>query len=468
MEERLRACGQEHILDLPNGLTPEHPVYKQLNNMDIEESLKFYSLAKKASEEGGKVDAVSPLDNVVNASAMGRAEFDNFRAKGLEAIVKSSVATVIMSGGQGTRLNYDGPKGMFDMGLPSKRSIFKIHMDNIRAVRDMARKQQSSDAPACTIPVYIMTSDLNTEIIKQYFVDNKFFGYGEEDVYFFEQGLEPCISMDGKIILESERAIAMAPDGNGGLYNALRKSGAFEHMVSRGVGHLHIYGIDNVLTRAADPLFVGSCIAQGSEIGNKVVWRANASEKVGVAVEKEGRMAILEYSEIPSELADAVDDTGKLTYGAGNICNHYVRASFLRDVVFKNLIQMYHLAPKKIPYLDLASGEVVTPQSNNGVKLEMFIFDVFPLAAKWTVLEVTREDEFAPVKNASGSKTDSPDTAREMITAQAVKWLAAVGATVHRGASGAEHVEISPFKSLGGEGLQEFAGRELVAPLFIE
>ena len=463
MEDKLRSLGQDHILKL-EGFNSAHAIAEQLKGLDIEESLGFYESAKTAAAGAQKIGEVSPLREVIDATNPA-GDFEAFKAKGAEAIRASSVATVIMSGGQGTRLNFDGPKGMYDMDLPSKRSIFQIHMENIMAVRSQMRKGSETSSSSCTIPVYIMTSDLNDSIIRQYFEENDYFGYGKDDIFFFQQGLEPCISNDGKIIVESKSRVSMAPDGNGGLYNALRRTGAFDDMMKKGVKHLHIYGIDNVLTKAADPLFIGCCIARESEVGNKVVWRANASEKVGVAVEKEGRMTILEYSEIPKELADAVKD-GKLTYGAGNICNHYVHVDFLRDVIYKNLLKMYHLAPKKIPYLDMATGETILPSINNGVKLELFIFDPFPLATKWTVVEVLRAEEFAPVKNASGSNTDSPDTAREMITAQAVRWLEEAGAVVQR-SSERDTVEVSPFRSLNGEGLESFAGQTVTAPIFI-
>lgn len=165
------------------------------------------------------------------------------------------------------------------------------------------------------------------------------------------------------------------------MYNALAKSGAVSDMVGRGVLHLHVYGIDNVLTKACDPNFLGLCIDGGVHVGNKVVWRASRSEKVGVSVERGGMMEILEYSEIPCELSDATDAAGKLKYGAGNICNHYLSLAFVRDILPK-LHTVYHLAKKKIPYLDTTSGQTVTPEENNGYKFEFFIFDIFPLAPK--------------------------------------------------------------------------------------
>lgn len=312
-----------------------------------------------------------------------------------------------------------------------------------------------------------MTSDLNDQIIRKYFADVNYFGYPAEDVIFFEQGLQPCITLDGKIIVESPTALSMAPDGNGGIYDALRTSGVFDDICSRGVEYLHVYGIDNILTKSLDPAFIGYCIQQKAECGNKVVWRASKAEKVGVTATSSGRMCILEYSELPTHLGDAEDADGKLLFGAANICNHFLTTSFLRDKVFPNLSGTYHLAKKKIPFYDAASGATVTPTSINGVKLEMFIFDVFPLAERWAVMEVAREDEFAPVKNEPGNAVDSPDTARTLLSAQAVRWLRRCGAVVEEEADGAL-CEVSPLLSYAGEGLDHFAGRTVSLPCYLD
>jgi len=250
-------------------------------------------------------------------------------------------------------------------------------------------------------------------------------------------------------------------------------------MQRRGVKHLHIYGIDNVLTKSADPVFIGGCVLKNAQIGNKVVWRASKAEKVGVAVEHNSRMLILEYSEIPKALADAQDETGKLVYGAGNICQHYIRLSFLVEVVLPTLSGIYHLARKKIPFLDPVTRQQVVPTANNGYKLEMYVFDIFPLADTFAVLNVTREDEFAPVKNEPGNPVDSPDTARQLLSEQAQRWLEAAGAEVKVSASSSADctssaaqaeklVEISPMLSYFGEGLQQFAGQVVQAPCYLQ
>lgn len=397
--------------------------------------------------------------NVVNLDSLNLSqELLQYQTIGNDAIRSGKVAAVILSGGQGTRLGFNGPKGMYSIGLPSNKSIFQIHVERIRKVANLT---QSSG-----IPIYVMTSDLNHEIIKGYFANNNYFGYPANDIIFFEQGLEPCFTFEGKIILDSDRGLALAPDGNGGIYKALKQSGCVEDMKSRGIEHLHIFGIDNVLTKSLDPIFIGACISKQLECGNKVVWRASKSEKVGVTAEYQGKMHILEYSEIPQELAETVDDNGKLLFGAANICNHYLSFSFLVEKVLPNISSIYHLANKKIPYWDPVEKKTITPTTPNGVKLEMFIFDVFPYAEKWAVVEVHRDDEFAPVKNEPGNAQDSPDTARMLMSNQGEKWLKRAGAIVSK-TEATSVIEVSPLVSYAGEGLEEYQGKELAGPCYL-
>lgn len=390
---------QGHILKAFPELNNEHPIYAQLKNLNIERSLgNFASTSGNAAKV---LDRFFPVTNVINLLQCRSSESDEFARIGRESIQKGSTAAVIMSGGQGTRLGYHGPKGMYNLGMPSQKCIFRLHVEKVLKIRALNKLH---DETLPSIPIYVMTSNLNHSVIESYFRENDYFGYPEKDIVFFEQGVEPSFTFDGKIIIESATSLSLAPDGNGGIYRALQYSGCIDDMKRRGVEHLHIYGIDNVLTKSLDPLFLGACIQQQAECGNKVVWRAHKTEKVGVTAELNGRMHVLEYSELPADLADSEDSsTGKLLFGAANICNHYLSVQFLAEKVLPSLSEVYHVAKKKIPFFDPVTGETVTPTEVNGIKMEMFIFDVFPLATKWVVVEGLREDEFAPVKNAPGT-----------------------------------------------------------------
>lgn len=483
ISDELKAYGQGHIFEAFPDLTMESPIIQQLTQecRNWKHTLSSYKAAKVATSVD--LNRVTPLQEVTKLGDTDSAMNELRWNLGKEAILSGKIAAVIMSGGQGTRLGFHGPKGMYDIGLLSQKSIFQLHVEKLLGAWNMCTNGE--EAKPVGIPVYIMTSSFNHDEIQQFFVDHNYFGYPSELIYFFPQKLEPCLTLDsGKIIIESEDSLSMAPDGNGGIYGALQATGALDDMRRRGVDAMHIYGIDNMLTKSCDPAFIGLCRHGDVQCGNKVVWRANKAEKVGVTIELEGRMCIVEYSDISKAMADAVDETtDKLVYGAGNICNHYITVDFVTTRVLTDLNAIYHLASKKIPYFDPVERKTVTPTENNGAKMEMFIFDVFPLAERWVVMEVRREDEFAPVKNAPGSTTDSPDTARALISGQGFEWLEAAGARIVDSAGqvvnreqfncGAQLdkgllCEVSPLLSYQGENLERYRGTEIVLPCYLE
>lgn len=435
----LNASKQEHILSEISDFSEGHPVYQQLLKFNIEESVKRFEMAMKAETLNVLSEAtpISPISNAVVWNDQTKERKQQLADVGWRAIAEGKVAAVIMSGGQGTRLGFAGPKGCYNLSLPSGKTIFQLHIERILKVRQLSAaymKRITGNATLPCVPVFIMTSDLNDAIIRAFFREHNYFGYPVADIFFFEQGLEPCFTLEGKVILESRTALSMAPDGNGGLYSALSTTGALNNMLEKGVEHLHIYGIDNILTRSIDPGFIGASIESNVQVANKVVWRANKGEKVGVTAQRGDKMCVVEYCEIPAALAEATEPgSERLLFGAANICNHYMSVEFLRERVLPAVMDgksaIYHVAKKRIPFLD-ENGATATPTNINGIKLELFIFDVFPLAERWLVLEVNREGEFAPVKNEPGNPVDSPDSARVLLSAQGRKWLEAAGAVL--------------------------------------
>eukprot|EP00812_Abedinium_dasypus_P004490 NODE_1559_length_1112_cov_314.047304.p1 GENE.NODE_1559_length_1112_cov_314.047304~~NODE_1559_length_1112_cov_314.047304.p1 ORF type:complete len:325 (+),score=101.65 NODE_1559_length_1112_cov_314.047304:25-999(+) len=306
-----------------------------------------------------------------------------------------------------------------------------------------------------------------------FFAKWRYMGMPKEDIMFFEQGTLPAFTPEGKFIMETGSRVAVAPDGNGGIYPSLKASGCLDRLQERNVKYLHIFGIDNVLLRPADPQFIGYCIAQKADCGNKSVWKRSADEKVGVLAKRGGRPAVVEYSEISEAQASQVDAEGRLVFGAGNICNHFMTVEFLVDEVIPNLTALLHVAEKKVPYAN-ANGRTVKPTANNGIKLEAFVFDVFPMSKRMGVLECLREEEFAPVKNAEGpdSPEDTAETAKQMINTLCRGWLTRVGGFIDGPADAV--VEISPLVSYAGEGLEEgreggrFRDMRVSAPVYIQ
>lgn len=226
--------------------------------------------------------------------------------------------------------------------------------------------------------------------------------------------------------------VAVAPDGNGGIYQALIMSGVRADMRKRGIEHVHAYCVDNCLVKVADPVFLGFSAARDVDIATKVVRKREASESVGLIVLKDDKPDVVEYSEINKGMAEAKDTQDRLKYRAANIVNHYYSFRFLETIEEWVKTLPHHVAKKKIPYLDTETGESKKPEKPNGIKLEQFVFDVFPLIPleKFACLEVERADEFSPLKNARGTGSDDADTSKKDIMAQGKRWLEAAGATV--------------------------------------
>lgn len=467
---RYETYNQQHVFDHWNDLTSEQKLslLYQLENIKVEE-LKDYLKDAQDDNLGMKAKAdIKPFTGKVSSSKKDSKYLKNTCYNlGLESIKKNEVATILLAGGQGTRLGFDGPKGMFDIGMPSKRSLFCMIAERIVRLSQIAAKE--NDDKTVHIPLYIMTSPMNHETTKNYFISHNFFGLPADDVKFFAQGTLPCLSPEGLIIMESNYQCAMAPDGNGGIYPAMDRCGVLEDMKRRGIKHIHAFAIDNALVKPADPIFIGYCIDERADCGNKVLWKQDAHEKVGVIAERGQKPCVIEYSELSQNMAEQTKGfmgRKKLVYGAANICNHYYSISFLEDKVWPNQGKYYHIAKKKIPYWDDDKNETVTPAENNGIKLESFIFDVFPLSSSMAILEVEREEEFAPVKNAPGSSTDSPETAREKLSNLAVKWLRDAGAVLVVTEEG-KPCEIGPLTSYSGEGLDEYKDRTVECPFSI-
>lgn len=222
-----------------------------------------------------------------------------------------------------------------------------------------------------------------------------------------------------------------------------------EDMRKRGIEHIHAYCVDNCLVKVADPVFIGFSASKKVDIATKVVRKRNAKESVGLILQKNGRPDVVEYSEISSEDAEAKDskDSELLKFRAANIVNHYYSFSFLESIPEWAKRLPHHVARKKIPFVNTETGETVKPEKPNGIKLEQFVFDCFPFLEleKFACMEVKREDEFSPLKNARGTGEDDPDTSKKDIMTQGAKWLQAASAVVV--SENDEGVEVSPLIS---------------------
>lgn len=366
------------------------------------------------------------------------------RAKGEELLRAGKVAPLVVAGGQGTRLGFAGPKGAYGIGPLTGKPLFAFFAEKIRAT------EEHYGAP---MTWYIMTSPVNDGDTRAFFETNRFFGMSPERVVFFAQGTLPALDRTGKILLSSPHELALSPDGHGGTLGALVRSGALDRMEREGVETISYFQVDNVLVKVLDPVFIGYHAAAGAEMSSKVVRKAYPEEKVGVIGLRNGKLGVIEYSDLREEDMFARGPDGELLYWAGSIAIHLLEVGFIRRLERMGLRLPFHRADKKVPHVD-GSGQRVDPEEPNGVKLESFIFDALEFAANPLTMEVERQEEFSPVKNAEG--VDSPASARRDMMSLFARWLEQAGAVVPRTPDGelAVKIEISPLYALEASDLE--------------
>ncbi|MBE7064854.1 MAG: NADP-dependent isocitrate dehydrogenase [Ruminococcaceae bacterium] len=398
--EKVKKLGQEQLLAFYEELSAEE---QDALVADIE-SIDF-ALMKELFENAGKPTAnnkdavLSPIE-AADKTNMSAELADKFVTAGDRELSKGRVAAVTMAGGQGSRLGHDGPKGTYDIGLPSHKSLFEIQCDGLKKISGKCGKN---------IPWYIMTSQINHADTVAFFKENNYFGYSKDDIFFFPQNMIPVVSMDGKLLLESKSKVLRSPDGNGGLFSAVVSSGALADMQKRGVKWVFICGIDNCLVNMVDPMFVGYTLESGVPASAKSFVKRSFDEKAGILCRKDGKPGVIEYTEVPEKEAKMTDENGCFVYGDANVLNYVFDISVLESIAGNGMC--YHTACKKITYLN-SDGEIVTSKSPDAYKFELFLFDAFDFIDDMRILRIDRKLEFAPVKNKEGE--DSPAWARDL------------------------------------------------------
>lgn len=371
-----------------------------------------------------------------------KAKADHARKVGEDAISAGRLAAFLVAGGQGTRLGFDGPKGCYPLGPCTEKTLFQWHAEQILA---LANRHNT------TIPWYIMTSRANHQATIDYFEANNYLGFDKNDVMFFQQAMVPSISEQGKLILADRCHLALNPDGHGGSLSALVKSGAIDDMKTRGVDTISYFQVDNPLVTICDPVFAGYHLQAKAQMSSKILDKAYPEEKVGHICLCNGKLTVIEYSDMPTDLMNARDEDGRLVYWAGSIAIHMLSVDFVERIGGQAQLP-WHVARKKIPFFD--GNDIVTPESPNGIKFETFVFDALPMTQSSITMEVARDEEFAPVKNKEG--TDSAESCRQLLSNRFGRWLESASISVPRNETGdvTAAIEISPLYALDAEELK--------------
>lgn len=393
----LKKYGQEHILACYDELDEKEKA-KLLSQIELTD----FSVLENLSEENrhsSKRGKFEPL-GAVTIEDIARNK-DKYRSAGAEAIKEGKVAAVLLAGGQGTRLGFDKPKGMFDIGVTKELYIFECLINNmLKVVRDTG----------IYIPLYIMTSEKNHNDTVNFFEEKNYFGYDKKYVKFFIQDMAPSVDFNGRIYMESRSDISISPNGNGGWFSSIVRAGLLKDIKKKGIEWINVFAVDNVLQQIADPCFIGAVISSGSQSGSKVVSKVSPEERVGVLCTEDGKPAIVEYYEMTQEMCELLTEDGQLAYKYGVILNYLFSVDRLEEIISEKM--PVHVVKKKIPYMD-ENGVSVTPEEPNGFKFETLVLDMIHMQESCLPYEVERDREFAPVKNADG--VDSVDTARELL-----------------------------------------------------
>ena len=391
--EKLKKYGQEHVLKYYDELPDEqrNTLIEQIDRTD-------FTVIGQAAETG-KRGTIAPIKAMtIPEIDMGRERFERI---GMEAVKAGKLGAVLLAGGMGTRLGSDAPKGMYDIGISKPVYIFQRLIENLMKVVEKAGNYSQ---------LFVMTSEKNHDATVGFFKEHDYFGYDKDYIAFFKQDMAPAADFDGKVYMEAKDSIATSPNGNGGWFLSMKKSGLLELVEKRGIEWLNVFAVDNVLQSIADPVFAGAVLEGGYSVGSKVIRKVNPQEKVGVMCTEDGRPSIVEYIELTEDMLTQRDENGEYAYNFGVILNYLFKVDKLVNLLERKL--PYHKSAKKIPYINEA-GELVKPEELNGYKYEQFILDMIQMLDSCLPFEVVREKEFAPIKNKTG--VDSVESARELL-----------------------------------------------------
>ncbi len=441
IRQKLERHDQAHVLAHWNRLNAatRRSLLEELDSIDL-------TLIHRLHQDRDRVYEVPSEDRIQPAPVLSEsAGTPATKSLGESMLASGKVAALVVAGGQGTRLGFEHPKGMFPVGPVTERTLFQIHSEKILALKNRYGGR---------MPFLVMTSPATDEETRSYFREKANFGLPASDLHFFCQGTMPAVDLvTGRLLMEAPHRLFASPDGHGGMLAALAGSGLLQQLIDSGIEVLFYFQVDNPLVKVADPLFLGLHAERSAEISLKIVPKDGSADKMGNVVLIDGRCGMIEYSDLPQALGARRTADGELWIWAGSPAIHIFDLDFLKRMSSQGSAVPFHVARKKVPHLN-EQGQIVQPQTENALKFERFIFDLLPLAERFLVLETSRSEEFVPLKNASGS--DSPDTVRQALSNLYAGWLKQAGARLPFKDDGdvAIPIEISPLYALDADELK--------------
>lgn len=451
--ESFKSAGQGHVFKFWDTLSDSEKsdFVRELKEVDLSEIDNLYKtlIAPKNAVSSYDYSKLIPADyKKLPADKKADAKWQEAYEVGRKAIKSGKLAAFVVAGGQGTRLGLDAPKGIFEISPIKHKSFFQIFAEKLLK----AKKEYG-----VSIPWMIMTSHLNDADTREFFEKHDFFGLDKKDVFFFKQGRMPALTKEGKLLLRSKNSLAMIPDGHGGCLRAMSRSGTLAELRKRGIEYISYFQVDNPLVNIIDPYFVGFHILAKSQMSSKMIKKGYALEKVGHFCMYEGKLHVVEYSDLPKDYQEMQNADGSLKFDAGSVAIHVLDLDFADNLGgFSDFSLPFHRADKKVEFAD-ENGVPTKPESPNAIKLEMFVFDALPMAKNPVVIEGSRLQEFSAVKNAQGN--DTPETCRRDMKKCFASWFEKCGVVFEKGEDGAPLVdlEISPlFASNEEEFVRDF------------
>ena len=398
-KEKLIKYDQQHLLMFYDEINEEEKekILNQILNIDFEEIIGLYKNSYKEDDYSNV--KISPIEHIIREN-IDKMHETYYKSIGERVIKNNEFAVATMAGGQGTRLGYKGPKGTYELELEPKKSLFEILCDSLKVVNYLYN---------ISIPWYIMTSENNNQATIDFFEENNYFGYNKDKVKFFKQSNLPLMDTEGKLLINKDFKVKEASDGNGGVFSALVNDGMIDDMKKHNVKWVYICGVDNIMVRPIDSLFLGLAVEKNVKCASKSVVKSYPEEKVGAFCKKNGKPGVVEYIEMTKEMVYGKNEDDELLYGESHIVSNMFTVEAIEKIAKENL--EYHVALKKNSYIN-ENGEEIIPEEPNSYKFEAFIFDGFQFFDDLLVMRINRNTEFAPIKNAKG--IDSPDSAKEI------------------------------------------------------